>query len=197
MRRTFGAIWICCVTLLAAPAAVAGPAQDMIAELAASAEVVLNDRSLARDVRADRLRETLGKVVDKQGMARSLLGRYWRRADAGQQRTLVDLLETYLVDVYAGRVDAIDGQIDFAISGERALGERTMVDTQVLRPNGPPVDVTWQVETTGGRSVVTDIVVEGVSLIVSQRAEFASVIRQQGGIDGLIGLLEKKVETTR
>ena len=52
------------------------------------------------------------------------------------------------------------------------------------------MSVAWQVETVNGKAVVTDIVVEGVSLVVSQRADFASIIRSQGGLDGLIKLAE-------
>ena len=50
-----------------------------------------------------------------------------------------------------------------------------------------------QIEAIGGKPVITDIIIEGVSLVVSQRADFSSIIRQQGGLDGLIGLLRQKL----
>jgi len=68
-----------------------------------------------------------------------------------------------------------------------------LVDTQVVRPNAPNIDVSWQIEAIGGKPVITDIIIEGVSLVVSQRADFSSIIRQQGGLDGLIGLLRQKL----
>jgi len=68
-----------------------------------------------------------------------------------------------------------------------------LVDTQVVRPNAPTIDVSWQIEDFGGKPVITDIIIEGVSLVVSQRADFSSIIRQQGGLDGLIGLLRQKL----
>jgi len=73
------------------------------------------------------------------------------------------------------------------------IGDRTVVDSKVLRPGSPPVSVAWQVETVNDKAVVTDIIVEGISLVVSQRADFASIIRSQGGLDGLIKLLKQKV----
>lgn len=193
MRALFGA-WLLAFGLIAtAPwVAAAGPAKDMITQLARAAEPVINDRALGADDRAERLQTILRGALDRKAMAKSLLGRYWRRATPDQRQKLVGLLEGYLIDAYAGRVDSLDGDITFSIDGERDLGERTVVDTQVLRPNGPPVAVSWQVEEVDGKPSVTDILVEGISLIVSQRADFASVIRQRGGIDGLIEQLEER-----
>ena len=179
--------------VLAPPPASAGPAQDMIENLARSAEPILNDRDIVGAERAERLQALVGAVLNRDQMARSLMGRYWHRATDAQRAELSKLLERYLIDVYASRVDAFDGEISFAVDGERALADRTLVETRVIRAGEPSVSVVWQVEDVEGRPTVTDILVEGVSLIVSQRADFASVIRNQGGIDGLIGLLRKKV----
>ena len=171
----------------------AGPSADLIQRLADQATPVLNDDGITAAVRSDRMRDVLRSALDREKMAPALLGRYWRRAKPAQRTELVDLLEAYLVNSYASRVDSMDGDVRFAVGGERRLGDRVMVDSQVIRPNGPPVAVSWQVEEGASGPAVTDIVVEGVSLIVSQRADFASVIRQQGGIDGLIALLKRKV----
>lgn len=179
--------------LWASPAA-AGPARDLVADLAKQATPLINDKTITNAERAEALQALVAKVIDRESMAKSLLGRYWRRASADQKTELVPLLEDYLVDVYAGRVDSIDGELSIKVEDERATGDRWLVDSQVVRPNAPPVQVTWQVEEADGRKIVTDIQVEGVSLIVSQRADFASVIRQQGGIDGLIAQLKKRAK---
>lgn len=181
------------IAVLAMGPAHAGVERDLIAGLAGEAEPVLNDRSIPPAERTKKLRTILSSVFDSKQMAQSMLGRYWRRADAGQRTELVSLMETYLIDVYAGRVDSIDGEVKFNVGEGKAVGQRTIIDSQVLRPGSPPVSVDWQVETVGGKAVVTDIVVEGVSLVVSQRADFASIIRSQGGLDGLIKLLKQKV----
>lgn len=193
LRLLLAGLVLFSLAVLAFAPAKAGVERDLIAGLAGEAEPVLNDRSIPPAERTKKLRSIIGSVFDSRQMAQSMLGRYWRRADEGQRAELVTLMETYLIDVYAGRVDSIDGQVKFDVGAERTIGERTMVDTQVLRPGSPPVSVAWQVETVNGKAVVTDIVVEGVSLVVSQRADFASIIRSQGGLDGLIKLLKQKV----
>lgn len=191
LAALIGAV-LCCLS--AAPA-LAGSERDLITNLANQAEPVLNNKSLSEGERAEALRGILRKVFDRKQMAKAMLGRYWRRASSTQKTALVGLMESYLIDVYAGRVSSIEGHVKFQIDGDRDLGNRTLVDTQVLRPPSPPVIVAWQVETVGNRPVVTDIIVEGISLIVSQRADFASIVRSRGGLDGLIDLLRKKVKT--
>lgn len=193
-RRRFGATAIGFVLAAQlATAAIAGPAYDLISNLARSAEPILNDDALSKATRTERLSALLRDVVNREDMARSLLGRYWRRASPAQRADLTRLLEIYLIDVYAGRVDSIEGKVSFKVDDERTSADRALVGSRVLRPNEPDIAVTWQVEQINGRQTVTDIVVEGVSLIVSQRADFASVIRQRGGVDGLISLLEERV----
>lgn len=193
LRILFASLVVISLAVLTLSPAKAGVERDLIAGLAGEAEPVLNDKSIANAERTKKLRTVLSSVFDSQQMAQSMLGRYWRQADAGQRTELVGLMETYLIDVYAGRMNSIDGQVKFVIGGERAAGSRTLIDSEVHRPGSPPVSVAWQVETVNDKAVVTDIVVEGVSLVVSQRADFASIIRSQGSLDGLIKLLKQKV----
>jgi len=179
---------------VASPAS-AGPAFDAIEKLARQAEPILNDADMAATTRAEKLQEVLASLIDSKQMAQSILGRHWRRADDAQKEELTDLLGRYLIFVYASRVDSVAGEVTFKVDGERATGERSLVDTRVLRPGEPSVAVAWQLENVDGAAKVTDILVEGVSLIVSQRADFSSVIRNQGGIPGLIDLLRNKLDS--
>ncbi len=196
MLRVIGLTLALASATLISPQAAAGPAQDMIASLAQSAEPVMNDRALTPNARADKLQALLAGVLDRDQMARSMLGRHWRSASPSQKTELTKLLQNYLVEVYAGRVDAIVGEITFKVDGERELGDRILVESHIFRPNQPALTVNWQVETINGAPMVTDIIVEGVSLIISQRADFSSVIRQNGGIDGLIAQLRQKMGVT-
>jgi phospholipid transport system substrate-binding protein len=171
----------------------AGPAYDLVNALASNSTPVLNSRELSKTVRTERLQGLMEGLVDREQMAVSMMGRHWRRANQSQKSELPILLEAYLIDVYVSRIESVNGTVSFSIQGERDLGKRTLVDTQVVRPNAPNIDVSWQIEAIGGKPAITDIIIEGVSLVVSQRADFSSIIRQQGGLDGLIGLLRQKL----
>ena len=120
LRILFASLVVISLAVLTLSPAKAGVERDLIAGLAGEAEPVLNDKSIANAERTKKLRTILSSVFDSQQMAQSMLGRYWRQADAGQRTELVGLMETYLIDVYAGRMNSIDGQVKFVIGGERA-----------------------------------------------------------------------------
>ena len=184
-------VWI--TSLLIATSATAGSASILIQKMTNEAELFLNNRTISSDVRTKKLRDILRDAFNQQTMAQSIMGRYWRKASKAQRSILAPLLIDYIINSYAGQIDPVDGEIFFTVKGERQLSNRTMVDTYVVRPPSMPVSITWQIESMNDQPAVTDVIVEGISLIINQRADFASVIRQHGGIDGLIRLLHKRV----
>ncbi|MBV5334014.1 ABC transporter substrate-binding protein, partial [bacterium] len=122
------------------------------------------------------------------------LGRYWNVADETQRREYMTLFEKMIVDAYAGRFAEYSGET-FKVAGVRPDGDvDSHVTTQIVRPSGPPVNVEWRVRKTGATYKIIDVVVEGVSMGVTQRSEFASVIQTNGGqVDGLLKALRAKV----
>jgi phospholipid transport system substrate-binding protein len=65
------------------------------------------------------------------------------------------------------------------------------VHNQYIRPGGKPIQLDYQMRKTEGGWKIYDIVVEGVSLVLTYRSEFDAVVKQQG-IDGLIKRLAEK-----
>ena len=53
-------------------------------------------------------------------------------------------------------------------------------------------DVNWRVANKDQLYLITDVLVEGVSLANTHREEFGSVIRRQGGVDGLLEFMRAK-----
>jgi phospholipid transport system substrate-binding protein len=60
-----------------------------------------------------------------------------------------------------------------------------------MRPSGAPLSYDWRVRSAQADPKIVDVVVEGVSLLITQRSDFSSVI-SQNGIDGLIRSLKEK-----
>jgi len=69
----------------------------------------------------------------------------------------------------------------------------TLVQSEVFKPGSQPARVDWRVRTAGGQPKIVDVVVEGVSMAVTQRSEFAAVIQRSGGrVAGLLTALRDK-----
>jgi phospholipid transport system substrate-binding protein len=68
------------------------------------------------------------------------------------------------------------------------------VSSQVARPGGgPPIRIDWRVTDYGGSYKINDVVVDGVSMAITERSEFASVIQRNGGsVQDLLTMLRAK-----
>ncbi len=68
-----------------------------------------------------------------------------------------------------------------------------LVGGQITHPQGDPVQIEWRLRRAGDSWKINDVVVEDISMAVTRRSEFSSVIGSHGGrIEGLLEVLRKK-----
>lgn len=122
-----------------------------------------------------------------------MLGRYWRLASPEQQQEFLKLFDDYVVYVYTARLSDFEGE-QFKINGERPDQGAVIVSTDVITPGAPsPLRVDWRLVDDDGSYKISDVIVEGVSMLVTQRSEFASVIQRHGGqLEGLLDVMREK-----
>ncbi len=171
-------------------------AVHFVKALSERAIATMSDRSLTPEQRALALRTVLVQGFDVDTMSRIVLGRHWRRATAAQQAEYRRLFEAFIVSVYTSRFARYSGE-NLAITG--ALhGRRNIVIVKSLihrpRPGMPPVAVDWLVSGSANGYRIIDVVVSGVSMAITHRSEFASIIQSAGGdIEGLLVALREKI----
>jgi phospholipid transport system substrate-binding protein len=197
-RRLLNAFRLAPVVLLlagrSAQAAVsADAAQQMIQEVGVQVLAILRDQGLDNQQKFDRLVALLEGPIDLGLIARLILGRHWRSASEAQRTEYLQLFRAFALDNLASRLHVYDGQ-DFEVVGAQAVDERdAVVATRVTGGGRPPLKVHWRVrERDDGHLVAIDVIVEGVSLIVTQRSEFSAVI-ERSGMDGLLAELRQRV----
>ena len=140
-----------------------------------------------------RFAELFHEDFDGPGIARFVVGRYWRTASREEQQDFIKIFEDYVVFVYSARFGDFGGEhID--IRGSRSDGDGVIVSTAIFGPrNTSPVSVDWRLVTDNGAYKINDIIVEGISMGETQRSEFASVVQRNGGqLRGLIALMREK-----
>jgi phospholipid transport system substrate-binding protein len=176
----------------AIPAAAAADPAAMISNLGKRAlEVLGKDATQAQ--RVARFRELLREEFDVPGIGRFVLGRYWNQASEEQRAEFVKLFEDYIAMAYATRLAEYTGET-FKVTGSRPEADGAIVSSQILRPAGAaPVKVDWRLTGRDGNYKISDVSVDGISMAVTQRSEFASVIQHNGGqVQGLITMLRQK-----
>jgi phospholipid transport system substrate-binding protein len=144
-------------------------------------------------IRQARFRQLFHEDFDGTGIARFVLGRYWRSASAEEQQEFVKLFEDYVAFVYTARLANFGGET-FKIRGSRRDGDGVIVSTDVVRPGSTsPLRIDWRLVNDNGAYKINDVVVEGVSMTVTQRSEFASIVQRNGGqVSGLIALMRER-----
>ncbi len=194
-RRFVVTAFFVLVAAAALPAAPAGAAMDPLAfigNLGRRALDVLSNR-VPPGVREARFRQLYREDFDGPLIARFVLGRYWRLASPAQQQEFMHLFEDYVVVAYATRLSNYSGE-QFRVLGSRPDRDVTIVSSEILRSGGAPsVKVDWRLVDDRGGLKIADVVVDGISMAVTQRQEFASVIQRHGGqVGGLLALMREK-----
>lgn len=191
----FLAVFLFCgalATSLPSHAAASDPT-GFVADLGKRAiDVLTSKRSEAE--REKEFRTLFDEGFDLQAIGRFVLGPYWRTAAEPQRQEFLKLFEFYVVHSYAVRFGEYSGQ-KLNVQGVRTVGDdAAVVQSQIIQPQGaPPIKVDWQLNKGQQGYKITDVNVEGVSMAVTQRQEFASIIQRNGGqLEPLLKLLREK-----
>ena len=174
-------------------------ASEFVNTLGQEAIAIASRKEQDAKARNEQFRELLLRGFALKGVARFALGRYWRVATEAQQERYLKLFKNYVVNTYARRFDNYAGQ-SFDITGERDEGKKGIsVFMQFANPKGPPIKLKWRVKksrSTGNFKII-DLVIENVSMSVTQRSDFATAIANHGGkLDLFLDDLEAKAKET-
>ena len=197
IRRALGIGNVVLVLAIAAAAPRATAAEDpraFINSLGTRAIEVLGP-AVPEQQRIARFRELFHNDFDIPGIGQFVLGRYWRAATPQEQQEFLRLFQEYIVQAYSARLGQYGGA-PFRVTGSRQSGDEIVVTSEIDRPGGAPIQVDWFLIGQGGRYLITDVYVGGVSMKVTQRDEFASVIQRSGGqVGALLAQLRQKIAT--
>jgi phospholipid transport system substrate-binding protein len=193
IRRSLFAILATVAVSAAVPAqaGVEAEAGQFIEGLAAETVALAADTSITATDRAERLRSLLQRGFDTEVIARFVLGKYWRDTSEEQRRDFMSLFRDYTVASYARRFEDFDGHRLTVLNARNQGGAegkaKVAVASQFIRPGAEPVRIEWRVRQTDDGWRIYDVVVEGISMVLTQRSEFAAVLQRSGGnIDGLL-----------
>jgi phospholipid transport system substrate-binding protein len=68
------------------------------------------------------------------------------------------------------------------------------VTSQIIRLQGAPIAVDWRLLVSDGRYKISDISIDGVSMTLTQRSEFAAIIQRNGGrVAGLLATMREDI----
>lgn len=139
-------------------------------------------------------KKLLNSSFDMESIGRFTLGRYWNVATPAQQKEYQALFRRMVVNVYAQRFGDYKGQ-KFEVRSARPVGNSDVLVSSFIVPTdgSDDIQVDWRVRNRDGAIKIVDVLVAGVSMSVTQRSDFSSVIQRGGGkLDVLIDYLKQK-----
>ncbi len=166
-------------------------AKTFIDGMARKAIGFLGNADYSQEDKTREFRNLLRANYDIQTIGRFALGKHWRAATPQQQQEYQKLFEEMVIKVYTRRFSDYKGE-NLDVRSARAEGESDAVVASFIVPQGggEEVQIDWRVRHKNGQYKIVDVIVEGVSMALTQRSDFDSVIQRGGGsVDVLLGHL--------
>lgn len=170
-------------------------AVEFVQNMSADAIALMANKDLNAEEQSLGFRKLLDHYFDLTTIGKWVLGRHWRRANEDQRVEFLKVFEDLMVRTYVERFKDYKGE-KLHIQKAIRVGDRdALVEALLVSPSDQidPVKVDWRLRANSGHYKVIDVMIAGVSLGQTQRSEFASVIRKNGGeVESLLVQLRKE-----
>ncbi len=126
------------------------------------------------------------KYADVAVIARSALGPPARQASAGDLKAFTKAFQGYISRKYGRRFrEFIGGRIE-VVDAKPLKSYFEVISTAYLQGEAP-FDVRWHVSDKAGRPLFFNLIIEGVNMLASERAEIGALLdRRRGDLGALI-----------
>jgi phospholipid transport system substrate-binding protein len=200
LSRRGAFVWLVALALavpaVTARADTAPDARQFIDKLVNHALQILVQTKTNESEREQNFDLLLRNNFDIPRIARFVLGRYWAAASTQDRQKFIDTYRDFVIKSYASQFSEYRGETVKVTNARAEDADITVVNSEIVHPNGdPPIRVSWRVHRDGDTYKIVDVDVEGVSMMLAQREEFASVIQRNGGtVAGLIQAIQQKLQ---
>ena len=144
--------------------------------------------NLTKEERIEKLKDIARETVDIDGIGRYTLGSYKNEISDSQMMEYKILFRKYFLKSFASRLAEYSNPEIEVVSKKKLNKNYTMVSSVLISTNQrPEVKIDWRVSTKNPDNLlIMNLVIEGLSLARTQKAEFSSIIQ---GNDGNINAL--------
>ncbi len=159
---------------------------------AALLSVMQNADRLGYKGRYAKLQPEIRKSYDLPLLARLVIGDFWRKLNRDQRVQFVHVFSHLVIATYASRFDGYSGEKFSNVSERRLDRGDVLIDTRLSQRHGKVVHLNYILRQSGGQWRIINVISNGASDLALKRADYGSVLRNQG-FKVLIGRLEDKI----
>ncbi len=131
------------------------------------------------DEKIKKFHDRMKQDLDIATVGKHVSGVYWKKASEQERSEFLNAFLDFATKSWADKFNLYTGQkIDF--TGIQPAKSGQFFVTSVVQ-NNPPAEVLWRLKKVGNTYKITDIVIEGVSMVTSYRNEYTAFLHKNGG----------------
>ena len=153
--------------------------------------------NLTKKERIEKLKEIASETVDINGIGYYTLGAHRKNINDEQIKIYEDLFEQYFLKSFSSRLAEYSNPEIEVVSKKKINENYTMVSSiLVSTEQRPKVRIDWRIYTKNQKNPkIRDLIIEGLSLVRTQREEFSSIIlSNDGDINALFSTLKEFIK---
>ena len=146
------------------------------------ASEALNNK-FSKEEKIEKLKKIASETVDIRGIGYYTLGAYRKNINEDQKKEYSNLFERYFLKSFASRLAEYSNPEIEVVSKKELNKNYTMVSSILVGTDlRPEVKIDWRIYTKNPESpLIRDLIIEGLSLARTQKAEFSSIIQSNDG----------------
>ncbi len=122
--------------------------------------------------------ETINNNFAGTGIAKFVAGDAWKKSDKSTKKIYIDNFKRHLALNIASMMQGYSDQTyELTKSKYDSKNQVTLIDMEIFSDTGSVV-VTWRVKESKGRFYIIDLIVADISLVVTKRSEFNSMLKK-------------------
>jgi len=180
------------MAMLLTPLAAMASVTDEVKAVVDRVVTIVSDKEMKNpkneSIRRAALEKSISSIFDYGEMARLSLGVHWRDRTAAERQEFVKLFKTLLENSYTGKIESYNNE-KISYLKESVEGDSAEVKSKIVTAKREEFTIDYRLKKDGGKWMVCDVVIEGVSLVANYRSQFNRIIRGQG-----YGALVKKLK---
>lgn len=166
-------------------------AQHFIEKISSSAlSIITSNENISK--KEQKLTNLFINSVDTKWIARFAMGKYWNESTEVQRNKYTEIYRKFILRGYIPKFKEYNNQKIKIIKAYTTDDNEYTVETKIIDKDGTTINIDYKIKKhENGAYMIFDVIAEGVSLITTQRSDFASVLSRDG-IDALIARLSAK-----
>jgi phospholipid transport system substrate-binding protein len=141
------------------------------------------NNNFSKEEKIEKLKEIASETVDINGIGYYTLGAYRKNINEDQKKEYSNLFEQYFLKSFASRLAEYSNPEIEVLSKKKLNENYTMVSSILVgTEQRPEVKIDWRIYTKNPEiPLIRDLIIEGLSLVRTQREEFSSIIQSNDG----------------